>query len=146
MVIQQFVGGMIKMMLAKFILNDMPHAVGISSNPYNPGNPSTTSDIIRRTELKEYEYKWFPPPEEEKPPRMHPYTRTRNVGTYSVVMTRTDDTCTIKLYEFLEGWKKKLVATWTGIGKVECDKKLEQVVDTVIQVRFEEKTALGRLR
>jgi len=54
-------------------------------------------------------------------------------------MMRTDGSCTIKLYENLEGWKKKLRATWTGLEKVECDRKFEEVIETVVQVRFEEK-------
>jgi len=66
-------------------------------------------------------------------------TRTRNVGHYSIVMTRTDGTCMIKLYENLEGWRRKLRAIWSGFDVYECGKKFEQVVEAVIQVRFEYK-------
>jgi len=111
----------------------------------NPGNPDgITSDIISRAGLKEYEYRYFPPPEEERKPRVYAYTRRRTIGSYEVRMTRTDDSCTIKLYEFLPGWKRKLRATWTGIGIAECDRKFLEVVETVIQVRFEHKTQLMR--
>ena len=120
----------------------------IKSNPGNPGNPGNpdgiTSEVISRAGLKPYEYKYFPPPEEESKPRVYAYTRRRTIGSYEVQMTRTDDSCSIKLYEFLPGWKKKLRATWTGIGKGECDKKFLEVVEAVVQVRFEHKTALGR--
>jgi len=112
---------------------------------HNPGNPDgITSDIIERAGLKEYEYRYFPPPEEERKPRVYAYTRRRTIGSYEVRMTRTDDSCMIKLYEFLPGWKRKLRATWTGIGIPECDRKFLEVVETVIQVRFEHKTRLMR--
>jgi len=114
-------------------------------NPGNPGNPGEMApDIISRAGMKEYEYRYFPPTEEEGKPRVYAYTRRRTIGSFEVQMTRTDDSCMIKLYEFLPGWKKKLRATWTGIGVAECDKKFLEVVETVIQVRFEHKTALGR--
>jgi len=150
--IGQFVNGMLALMMTKFIMNDIPHSTGILHNPGNPGsssNPtgSTTLDIIRRAGLKEYEYQWFPPPEKEGKPRKGPSsTRTRNIGVYSIVMTRSDGSCTVKLYENLEGWKRKLKATWTGIERFECDRKFNEVVDTVIQVRFEEKMKIQRLR
>ncbi len=117
----------------------------ISHNPGNPGNPGDmASEIISRAGLKEYEYRYFPPTEEERKPRVYAYTRRRTVGSYEIQMTKTDDSCTIKLYEFLPGWKKKLKATWSGIGVPECDKKFLEVVETVIQVRFEHKTGLMR--
>ena len=94
--------------------------------------------------MKEYEYRWFPEPEEPRPTRAYPYTRTRTVGSYEVRMTRTDGTCTVKLYEYLEGWKKKLKATWTGMEKAECEAKFEQVAEVIKQVRFEAKTAMMR--
>jgi len=139
--IQEVFGGMITLLMAKFMLNDVPHAV-----LGNPGNPSSsmTYDIITRSGLKEFEYKWFPSPEEERPGRMYPYTRTKQVGSYEVKMTRTDGTCTVKLYEFLEGWRKKLRATWTGMEKAECDSKFERVVEVVKQVRFERRTEMMR--
>lgn len=142
--ILQIASGMITMMLAKFMLNDLPHAVGISSNPSSTSGSGMTSDIISRAGLKEYEYQRFPPPLEAKPGRVYPYTRTRTIGSYIIQMTRTDGTCKVKLYEFLEGWKKKLRAIWTGMEKTECDRKFEEVVETVIQVRYEYKTALMR--
>lgn len=132
--IQQFFGSMVTLMLAKFMLNDVPHAV--FSNPGNPGS-SETSDIVSRTGMSWYEYRYFPPSEVERVPRAYPYTRVKNIGHYSVQMTRTNGTCTIKLFEFLEGWKKNLRATWTGAGKPECDAKFEQVAETVKQVRAE---------
>ena len=117
----------------------------ISHNPGNPGNPGDmASEIVSRAGLKAYEYKYFPPSEEESKPRVYAYTRKRTIGSYEVQMTRTADSCAIKLYEFLPGWKKKLKATWTGIGKAECDRKFLEVVEVAIQVRFEHKTALGR--
>lgn len=139
--IGQFANGMIALMLAKFMLNDVPHLV------YgNPGNPvsSTTEKIISRSGLKEYEYRWFPPPEEEAKPRRYASRRVKNISHYSVVMTRTDNTCTVRLYEFLEGWRRKLRATWTGFGKEECDRKFDEVCDAVKQAVLEEKTAMMR--
>lgn len=139
--INQAFSAMITLMLAKFMLNDVPHVLF-----GNPGSPSSsmTSDIIARAGLKEYEYRYFPEPAEERVPRAYPYTKTRHVGPYEVRMTRTDSTCSIRLYEFLEGWKKKLRATWTGFGRAECDAKFEKVAEVVRQVRFEHKTALMR--
>jgi len=146
--INNLASGMLALMVAKFMMNDIPHAAGISHNPGNLGGPSShsnptgdmTLDIIRRAGLKEYEYQWFPPSEKEGKPRRGPvYKRTRNIGVYSIVMTRTKSSCTVKLYENLEGGRSKLKATWTGLEKFECDRKFEEVVDTVIQVRFEEK-------
>lgn len=135
--IPQLASGFMTLLIAKFMLNDLPHAV--LGNPGNPTNPtsSMTYDIIARTGMKEYEYKYFPPPAEERPGRVYPYTRTKNIGPYSVVMTRSDGTCTIKLYEFLEGWRKKLRATWTGFEKPECEHKFEQVYEAAKQVRAE---------
>lgn len=99
------------------------------------------ADIIRKSGMREY----VPPPmwltEEPYRKRREPvYTRTRDIGHYTVQMTRTDSTCVIKLYENLEGWRRKLRATWSGFDKPECDRKFEQVVEAVIQVRFEYKT------
>lgn len=136
---------MITLMLAKFILNDAPHAIGLSPNPGNPDPGSTTGDIIRRAGLQEYEYHWFPTPEETRPARVYPYQRIRNIGVYSIVMTRTDGSCSVKLYENLEGWKRALRATWTGYGKDECARKFEEVIETVMQVRFEEKMKIREL-
>lgn len=141
MVTGQLASGFISLMLAKFILNDMPHAV--LDNPSNPSS-SMTSDIVARAGMKEYEYRYFPEPEEPRKPRVYPYTKVRRIGPYEVRMTRTDDTCTIKLYEYLEGWKRKLKATWTGIEKVECDRKFDEIAEVIRQVRFEHKTALMR--
>lgn len=109
------------------------------------GNPGVmTPEIIARAGLKEYEYRWFPEPEEEVKPRVYPYTRRKAIGSYLVVMTRTDEACAIKLYEYLEKGKRKLRATWTGLGEAECDRKFEEVCEVIRQVRFEHKTALGR--
>lgn len=109
----------------------------------NPGNPGVmTPEIIARAGLKEYEYKWFPEPEEGVKPRVHIYTRRKYIGSYEVVLTSTDETCTLKLYEYLEDGKRKLRATWTGIGRAECARKFEQVVEVTRQVRFEQRTAL----
>lgn len=143
---QQLIGSMITLMLAKFILNDVPHAV--LGNPGNPDNPtsSTTSEVISRTGMKEYEYRWFPPPAEERPGRVYPYMRKRDVGHYALIMTRTDGACTIKLYEYLEGWRQKLKATWSALDKPECDAKFEEITKTIRQVILEEKTALMGLR
>ncbi|MBA7693612.1 hypothetical protein ES703_102199 [subsurface metagenome] len=131
--------GMMAILLANFCLNDIPHAVGVLGNP-----GEMTPEIISRAGLREYEYRYFPPTEEERKPRVYVYTRRRTIGSYEVQMTRTDDSCSIKLYEFLPGWKRKLRATWTGIGVAECDRKFLEVVETVIQVRFERKTGLLR--
>jgi len=140
-VLQTGVSGMLTLVMAKFMLNDVPHAVLRS-----PGNPtgSETSDIIARTGMKEFEYKWFPEPEEERPGRVYPYTRTKQIGSYEIRMTRTDSTCTIRLYEFLSGWRKKLRATWTGMEKAVCEAKFEKVASTIRQVRFEHKTQMMR--
>lgn len=117
----------------------------LTHNPGNPDNPGEmTPEIISRAGLKEYEHRYFPPPEEEGKPRVYAYTRRRTIGTYEIQMTRTDDSCMIRLYEFLPGWKKKLRATWSGLGTAECDLKFLEVAETVIQVRFEHKTQLMR--
>lgn len=111
----------------------------------NPGNPGVmTGDIIARAGLKEYEYRWFPAPEEERIPRMYAYARRKWVGAYEIVMTRTDDACMIRLYEHLERGRRRLQATWSGMGKEECSRKFEEVVNVIAQVRFEQKTALMR--
>ena len=88
-VLQTGVSGMLTLVMAKFMLNYVPHTVLRS-----PGNPtgSETSDIIARTGMKEFEYKWFPEPEEERPGRVYPYTRTKQIGSYEIRMTRTDST------------------------------------------------------
>lgn len=142
MVIGQLANGLIASMLIKLMLNDVPHAT-MFGNP-DPVSPGTTSDIVSRTGMKEYEYKWFPPPPEERPRRVYPYTRTKNIGNYQLRMTRSDSTYTIKLLEFLEGWKSKLRATWSSLDKAECNAKFEQIADVIKQVRFEHKTALMR--
>jgi len=141
MVIGQVAGGFITLMLAKFMLNDVPHIVF-----GNHGNPSglETDTIITRTGMKEYEYRYFPPPDEERAPRAYPYKKTRHIGHYELVMTRTDSACMIKMYEFLEGWKKKLRATWSSLDKPECDAKFEEIADTIRQVIFETKTQMMR--
>ncbi len=139
------IGGMVMvfgMMMFNKVIKPNPGNPGHSSNPGNPGEMAP--EIITRAGLKWYEYKYFPPSEEERKPRAYAYTRRRTIGSFEVQMTRTDDSCSIKLYEFLPGWKKKLRATWTGIGIAECDKKFLEVVDTVVQVRFEHKTQLMR--
>jgi len=138
------IGGMVLalgMVMFNKVIGDNP------GNPGNPGNPysSETGDIIARARLKEYEYKWFPGGgEEERKHRVYPYTRTKEIGSYAIQIVRTDGTCTIKLYEYLSGWRKKLRATWTGFEKAECEIKFEQVCEVVRQVRFERKTQLMR--
>lgn len=118
--------------------------LGVAVGNPGSGNPgSMTSDIIERAGLKEFEYRWFPEPEEPRPPKVHEYTRTRSVGSYDVVMVR-DDTCKIRLFENLPGGKRKLRATWSGLGWAECERKFLEVVDVVTQVRFEQKTSLMR--
>ena len=97
--------------------------------------------IVRRAGMREY----VPPPfsvlsEGEAKRRRRPTsTRTRNVGHYSIIMTRIDGSCMIKFYENLEDWRRKLRAVWNGLDKVECDRKFEQVVETAVQVRYEYK-------
>ena len=145
--IQEAGSTLIAVMFAKFMLNDIPHTVGLYRNPGNPIS-SEVSEILRRTGMAEYEERHFPPSEGEGKPRRGPaYTRTKNIGPYSVVMTRTDGTGTVKLYENLEGWKRKLRGTWTGFSKAECSMKFEQVYETTKQVRakniYEMRKALG---
>lgn len=129
------VAGAMVVALGMMVLN---RALGSSSNP------GTTEDIIARAGLKEYEYRYFPPPEEERKPRVYLYTRRKTIGPYEIVLTATDEACMIKLYEYLEGWRRKLRATWSGLGRAECDRKFEEVSETIRQVRFERRTALGR--
>ena len=141
--IQPLFNAMITIMMAKFLLNDVPHAAGFMfSNPSNPG--SSTSDIIARTGMKEYEYHYFPEPEVSSKSRAYMYTRTKQIGQYEIRLTRTKSACSIKLYEFLEGWKKKLRATWTGLDMAECNTKFEQIAGVVRQARFEQKSAMKR--
>lgn len=124
--IQEVVNFMTTVLMAKFMLNDVPHAVF-----GNPGSSSATSDIIARASMKEYEYRYFPESEEEPKHRVYPYTRTKEIGPYVIKMTRTDGSGMIKLYEYLEGWRKKLRATWSGLDKVECETKFEQIASVV---------------
>lgn len=115
----------------------------------SPGNPEATgamtSDIIERAKLKEYIYRWFPEPEEEKERRMYPYTRTRHVGPYDVILRQSKTGAySIRLYENLPGWKRNLKATLSGLEREEGERKFQEVVDTIVQVRFEHRAALGR--
>lgn len=134
-VFNSIVGGL----AVAFMLLVVDRAIG-GSNP----NPGTTEEVIARAGLKEYEYRYFPEPEEERKPRVYPYTRRASVGAYEIVMTATDGACTIKLYEYLEGMRRKLRATWSGLSREECDAKFREVVGVVHQVRFEHMTALMR--
>ncbi len=138
------VSGLITAAVMAFMMVAFYKVVG--GNPGNPGNPgnSETSDIIARAGMRKHEYRWYPDPEEPARPRVHPYTRTKEIGSYVIRMTRTDGTCMIRLYEFLEGWKKKLIATWSGWEKTECDRKFEEVTEIIRQVRFEHKTQMLR--
>ncbi len=133
--------GMLTIMLAKFMMNDVPHAMGVYDNPSGSGG-SGISEIVSRTGMKWYEPTYFPPTTGEGKPRQSQYRQARQIGQYEIVMTRTGDNCTIKVYEFLEGWKKKLRATWTGIGRESCKNKFEQIALVIRQVRFEEKTRM----
>lgn len=115
----------------------------------NPGNPeptgAMTSDIIERARLKEYIYRWFPEPEEEKARRLYPYTKTRHVGPYDVILRQSrTGAYSIRLYEDLPGWKRNLKATLTGLEKEEGERKFEEVCGVIRQVRFEHITALRR--
>lgn len=114
------------------------------------GNPSSnpgilTDEIITRAGLRPYELKFIPREEEpirkRKPPAV---VRSMDVGPYRIRQEFRDDHCIIKLYEYLPGLKRKLVATKSEIGYVECEKLFKDVVDTINQVRFEHKTALRR--
>lgn len=133
--------GMLALLLVKLCFNDMFHVAGFTGKD-NPGPRPELDDIIRRSGMQEFEYTWFPPSEEVPKRRVYPYTRQRDVNQYSIVLTRTASACTIKLYENLEGWKRKLRATWTGVEKTECDRKFEQITETVRQVIFEHKAGL----
>lgn len=122
---------------------------GHSDNPGHSGNPGhSIEDIISRAGMQPYEYHWFPAPEEEEEPspRKPVYKRTKIVNSFVVVMTRKKDTCMIKLYEYLEGWKKKLRATWSGSGLdvAACDDKFVHIVETVRQAEAERKAALRK--
>jgi len=96
-----------------------------------------TYKIINRTAMKPYEFHWFPPqPEPHRKRPLAPYKMTKNFAHYSLVMTRTMTTCNIKLYEFIEGWNKKLRATWsgpalTGTDRYECDRKFEEIANAI---------------
>lgn len=118
----------------------------------NPGhsNPGPmTPDIVERARLVPYIPPSFVPREEDeeveirkrKPPTA---VRTREVGPYVIRMERRDGQCRLKLYENLPGWKRNLVATQTADSYAECDRLFEKVVETVVQVRHEHKTALRR--
>ena len=101
-------------------------------------------DIIRRAGLQEYEYRYFPPSVSERPHRVYPYMRTREINVYTIQMTRTVGACQIKVYENLAGGRRKLRATWSGMEKAECEKKFEAISETVRQVVFEYKTDMVR--
>ena len=151
--IGQLTSGLITLMLAKFMLNDMPHAVlgnpGMG-NPrdFSPGTRAETDKIIQRAGLGYYmPPKFFPAERETEPTRRRKpplSTRIKNVGSYQVRMELRKDSCSIKLYEFLYGGTTKTRGTWTGMSKPECEAKFNQVVDVINQVRFEEKTQLMR--
>ncbi len=142
---QQVANSFLTIMLVKFMLNDVPHAVGLSGNPERSSG-SMTSDIIRRAGMSEFEERHFPTKgvESERKLRGPVFTKSKQVGQYEIRMTRTNGTCTVKLYEFLEGWRRKLRATWSGFSRPECDTKFVQVTEAVKQIRFEHKTRLLR--
>lgn len=121
-----------------------------SGNPGNPGNPGpTTTDIVERARLIPYEPPlglFIPREEREEVRKKKPPTavRVREIGPYVIRMERRDSQCRLKLYENLPGWKQKLVATQTAESHAECDRLFEKVVEAVVQVRYEAKTALRR--
>ncbi len=140
--IQTALNAMLTVLMAKFLLNDVPHAVGLT---HNPGS-SATDDIIMRGRLKEYESRFFPSTGKESVPKIVPFERTVNISTYAIVMTRKKGSCKIKLYENLEGWNRKLRATWSGLDVYECDRKFEELVDITKQVVAEHRAVVRRLR
>lgn len=104
-----------------------------------------TEEIIERSGIRPYKPPSFVVVEEHKRKRRPPMaTRTREIGPYVIKTERRDDRYAIKLYENLPGWRRKLVATLSGLDLAECDMLFEKLVDTIIQVRFEHKTALMR--
>ena len=144
--IEQLTNGLIALMLAKFMMNDAPHALFSNPRGSNPGTSSETDEIIRRSGLGYYTPPKFIPSEREptrhrKPPLS---VRSKNIGTYQVRMELRKDSCSVKLYEFLAGGITKTRGTWSGMSKAECESKFDQVVEVVKQVRFEEKTKLMR--
>lgn len=103
-----------------------------------------TAIIVDRARLKWYEPKKFIPGDEDdepkkkrKPPGM---IRTVDIGPYQVRGFYREGSCNIKLYEYLPGPTKVLIAYRITFGKQECELLFRQVVDIVNQVRFEQKT------
>lgn len=155
--IQLAFNSMIAVLLARFMLNDVPHAAGLLGNPGNPGNPSNpstfggeTERIMVRAGLGEY----IPPPfgvfierdegitrRKRRPPAS---VRTRDVWIYRIVMERRDSRCRIKLYEYVSGRGDKLRAVWSGEGPY-CDVKFEEVSKAVREVEFEYKQRMKGL-
>lgn len=103
--------------------------------------------IIKKAGLGTYR----PPPpsvfeeREEKPttPQKPPLsTRDVEVGPYVIHVERRPTTCSLKLYENLEGWQRKLRGTWSGEPGA-CDNKVEQVRTVINEVRAERKRISG---
>jgi len=106
-----------------------------------------TGDIVARSGLIPYELHPMVPgieKEEAAKKRLPVSVRSKPVGVYEVIAKRWKESCSVKLYENLPGWKKKLRA-YRSVDRVgECDALFERTVEAVKQVRFEYKTALGR--
>ncbi len=143
--IQSVFSSMITILLARFMLNDVPHAAGLIGNPGNPRSfGGETERIMVKAGLGEY----IPPPfgvfterdestirRKRKPPAS---VRTRDVWIYRIVMERRDGRCRIKLYEYVSGRGDKLRAVWSGEGPY-CDVKFEEITKAIRQVEFEYK-------
>lgn len=138
-IIDTTVNSMITMMMVKFMMNDIPHSM-FTDKPTS----SETEAILSRTGLGRFQSRYFPPGESETTKKRKPplSVRTKAVGPYEVRMELRKDSCMIKLYEFLVGGRTKLLATWTGGSKPECEAKFTKVVETITQVRLEEKTRM----
>lgn len=151
--IQTTFNGMIAVLMTKFMLNDVPHSLWAYEEGYlSPWVTVTTEahDIISRSGLRLHTKPYIPPrPEEEevKPrKRRVPVSRkVREVGTYSAVMDHwAGDTYSVKLYQNLPGWRKRLLATKTGLEYYEARSWFDKVVENTIQVQYEYRTALER--
>jgi len=81
------------------------------------------------------------PPVREKPPKA---IQSRNIGTFHLTMETRGDICRIKLIEYLENWKERILGGWSGTNKEECETKFHEVANIIEQVRSEYKEALRK--
>jgi len=66
-------------------------------------------------------------------------TATHEVGPFEIVWKQRAESCVIRLYENLAGWRRKLRGQWSGNNPAECLKKFNQVVEVTRETRAQKK-------